>query len=363
MTAAQNLKFEEAETRSSDPSIPFNPPEKEAADHNPLDESTHSRLNGDSSFVDVHLAVVNDNGLLLDDAGLEAEVMKFIDEYQAKQLCELDSPAVVLSKLRRLYKVYSAKINRSEAINSGIATKYGIRNGMLLNIEKNLLRVEGKQWISHYTETYGQKSLRTAQDYMALGKIPNIINYAVLGKERLMGALRAIKALDINSDDPMNALFQKCEVPFNPDGSPVDEAMTDMKRAIDKTVAISKMKKAEEKNGVQLEVNFDLINRLIDEGVCITGQFINDLFKIKSEGKDVNSHLESLCNGTGNGDELLPHIKKTEALPKLVEGLKDTVESIRQHGALLSRLKRENINELETCVAELKNLFENRSAA
>jgi len=53
MTAAQNLKFDEAETRSSDPSIPFNPPEKEAADHNPLDESTHSRLNGDSSFVDV----------------------------------------------------------------------------------------------------------------------------------------------------------------------------------------------------------------------------------------------------------------------------------------------------------------------
>jgi hypothetical protein len=112
MTAAQNLKIEEAETSSSDSSIPdvsLDPPEKDSADHAPLNEATHSRLNGDSSFVDAYLAVANDNGLLLDDAGLEAEVMKFIDEYRTKQLCELDSPAVVLSKLRRLYKVYSAK--------------------------------------------------------------------------------------------------------------------------------------------------------------------------------------------------------------------------------------------------------------
>jgi hypothetical protein len=137
--------------------------------------------------------------------------------------------------------------------------------------------------------------------------------------------------------------------------------MMEMKLAIDKAVAISKIKKAEEKKGIDLGVNPDLIKRLIDDGVSVSGQFIADLFEIKSEGRDVNAHIECLCSGSGDGDELLPHIKKAKALPKLVEGLKDTVDSIRQYGALISRVKRDYIDELETCVAELKNLFESRT--
>ena len=86
---------------------------------------------------------------------------------------------------------------------------------MLLNIEKKLLHMKGRQWISHYIQTYGQKSLRSAQDYMALARIPNIINYAVFGKDRLMGVLRAIKFLEINSDDPIATLFQQCNISFD----------------------------------------------------------------------------------------------------------------------------------------------------
>ena len=52
---------------------------------------------------------------------------------------------------------------------------------------------------------------------------------------------------------------------------------------------------------------------------------------------------------------------RPEGLPKLVEGLKDTIDSIRQYGVLISRVKRDYIDELETCVAELKDLFESRT--
>ena len=137
----------------------------------------------------------------------------------------------------------------------------------------------------------------------------------------------------------------------------------DLKLGIDYAVAISKIKKTEEKKDVELGVNLDHIKKLIGDGIAVNNEFINDLFEIKSEGRDVNSHLEGLCGDSGDGDEMLPHIKKAEALPKLVEGLKGTVESIRRYSALAGRVEQGYINDLENCVADLKNLVENGSAA
>jgi hypothetical protein len=365
MATIQNLKTDETVTSSndnSDPNISGKLPEEETADHSTSDEITPRLINGAPSFADVPLAVFDDNGKLLDDTKLESEVTSFIDEYQTKELHELDKPAVVLSKLRTLYKIYSARISRAESINDGIATKCGIRKGMLLNIEKNLLRMEGKQWIVHYTQTYGQKSLRTAQDYMALGKTPNIIRYAVFGKERLMGALRAIKTLEIEGDDPIATLFQQCGISFNPEDSQIEETMMDLKLGIDYAVAISKIKKAEQREGTELGLNPDLIKKLIGNGETVDTGLINDLLIVNSEERDVNRHLEGLCGDSGDGDEMLPHIKKLNRLPKLIAGLKETVESITQHSALVGRVEPDYINDLENCVADLKNLVENRSA-
>jgi hypothetical protein len=222
--------------------------------------------------------------------------------------------------------------------------------------------MEGKQWIVHYTQTYGQKSLRTAQDYMALGKTPNIIRYAVFGKERLMGALRAIKTLEIEGDDPIATLFQQCGISFNPEDSQIEETMMDLKLGIDYAVAISKIKKAEQREGTELGLNPDLIKKLIGNGETVDTGLINDLLIVNSEERDVNRHLEGLCGDSGDGDEMLPHIKKLNRLPKLIAGLKETVESITQHSALVSRVEPDYINDLENCVADLKNLVENRSA-
>jgi hypothetical protein len=364
LATIQNLKIDETVTGSNDNGDPNNSgklPEEETGNHSTSNEITPKFINGAPSFAYVNSAVYKDNGELLDDTELESEVTSFIDEYQRKELYELDKPALVLSKLRSLYKIYNAKISMVKSINDGIATKYGIRKGMLLNIEKNLLRMEGKQWIVHFTQTYGQKSLRTAQDYMALGKIPNIINYATLGKERLMGALRAIKTLNIEDPDPIAALFQHCGISFNPDEVQFEDTMMDLKMGIDYAVAISKIKKAEEIKEVDLGVNPDQIKKLISDGKAVNSGLINDLFEIKSEGRDVNSHLDGICGDSANGDEMLPHIKKLNGLPKLIAGLKETVESITQHNALVGRVEPDYINDLENCVADLKNLVESRS--
>lgn len=298
-------------------------------------------------------------GMIWDDTSLEAEVVSFINEYQTKELHELDKPAVVLSKLRALYKIYNAKMSRTESITDGMLTKHGIQKGMLLNIEKKFLRMAGQQWTDHYIQTYGPKSLRSAQDYMALGRIPKIIDYAVIGKERLMKSWRAIKLLEIESDDPMATFLEKYNIPFNPEDLHNEEAMMDLKSGIDSAVAFTKIEKAEQRNGSELGVNPDLFKKMIELGMKVDSGLINDLFIINKENRDVTRHLESLCGNGGDGDEMLPHIKKLNALPNLIAGLKETVESITKHSALAGRVEQDSIDDLENCVADLKNLVGN----
>ena len=328
--------------------------EPQDAEHMHLQHIIHS-----PALVDVYLAVSDDNGYLLGDDKLEKDVKFFINEFKDKELHEIDKPAVVISQVQSLHRIYSARLERVGNITDGIQTKSGIRRGELLNIEKKLLRIKGKQWVAHYTQTYGKRSLRSAQDYMALARTPSIIRYAVFGKERLMEGLRATKALEIDTADPMATLFEQYDIAFNPENSQSEETMMDLKLGIDCAVAITKIKKAEQKNETELGVNHDHVKRLISDGVSVNNDFINDLFIINGDGRDVNRHLEGLTGGGGNGDEMLPHIKKLNELPQLVAGLKGTVESISQHVELVNRVEQSYIDDLERCISDLKNLVQN----
>ena len=71
--------------------------------------------------------VANDNGRLIDDTILEAEVKSFIDQYKDKDITQVDQPAVVFSQLRRLHKRYCERIESSGTISKGVLTKYGIQ--------------------------------------------------------------------------------------------------------------------------------------------------------------------------------------------------------------------------------------------
>ncbi|MEE4246749.1 MAG: hypothetical protein V2I33_15160, partial [Kangiellaceae bacterium] len=234
--------------------------------------------------------------------------------------------------------------------------------GMLLIMEKKLLRMKGKQWVEHYTETYGSRSLRYAQDYMALARTPNIIRYAVFGKERLMEGLRAIKALEIESDDPMATLLEQYQIQFTPENDQSEETMMELKQGIDYAVAVTKIKKAEEKEEVDLGIEPDQVKKLIASGFSVNNGFIKDLFIInEDEEGDLQSHLAKLIGEDGELDDMLPHIKKLNELPKFVAGIKGAVEIVTQHSRLMSRLDPTFITDLETCVTNLRNLNLNGS--
>ena len=150
-----------------------------------------------------------------------------------KNVGEIENADAVIEELKRLYGSYSILVNKSEGICNGMVTKYRIRQGMLLNIEKKLLRKDNKQWVEHFNQTYGSKYLRSAQDYMALAKTPNIIRYAVYGKERLMEIKRAIKELKIEGDDPIASFLEQYSIPYNPEDPQGEETLLGMKVEID----------------------------------------------------------------------------------------------------------------------------------
>jgi hypothetical protein len=313
------------------------------------------------ALLDVYLAVSDDKGEFFGDVDLESEVINFINEYHNKESHEVHRRAVVLSNLRTLYVNYSSKIDKAANISNGIVTKQNIRKGMLLNIEQNLLKkTKNSEWIKHYTETYGKTSLRSAQDYMALARTPNIIRYAFLGKERLMESLRSINSLKIDGEDPMASFLDTFNVLFDPDNKGNMNKIAELKTDVDYAVALCKIKAAEAKKEIDLGYDPSLIKNLIGDSVKISNGFIEDLFTLKKETGDVNQHLQSLCSNDGNGgDETLPKIKKVFGFAKLVGNLKDAIEYFRQNETLVTRIEEEKIEDLESCVAELKTLRNN----
>jgi hypothetical protein len=311
------------------------------------------------SLVDVYLAVSDDEGKLLDDEELNVSVTTFIETYKAVKVGDVPDAEAVVKELQALYQTYSTKINRADSISEGVITKYRIRQGMLLNIEKKLLRKKDKQWITHFNNTYGDKGLRSAQDYMKLGRTPNIIRYAVYGKERLMEILRAIKELDIDTEDPIASFLDHYSIPFNTDDPDSDEKMVQLKWQIDTAVAMTKIHKTELKKELELGLNPDLVKKIVENGIKVENGLIKDLFIIKKANGDVNSHLEDLYLNGGKGDGMLGQIKSVTGLPKLAAGLKDTVTYILENVALAERIDTETVQELEKWVLELKGIVEN----
>jgi hypothetical protein len=324
------------------------------------EEEMHMKYIKDSPLlVDVYLSVSNDNGCLLGDEKLEETVKSFIKEFKDKEIHELDKPAVVLSQLRSLVNIYYERLKRAGYITDGIQTKSGIRRGALLNIEKRLVRKDGKDWVAHYIDTYCKRSLRSAQDYMALARTPNIIRYAFIGKERCMECIRAIKTLKIESDDPVGLFLEKYHIAFDPENSQDEETMTDLKLGIDSAIALTRIEKEEQQVGIELQIDPDYIKKLIENGIAINNAFIDDLFIIKGEDHDVIEHIKSLIGEDGNEDSLLSHIKKLNAFPRHITGLKNTIDSINEHGELVNRIEQDQINDLEQFITELKNLVQN----
>jgi hypothetical protein len=329
-------------------------PEPQHKEHMHLKYIDHS-----PALVDVYLAVSDDDGSAHGNKPLEEAVIKFTEQYMDKDPAEIEDPEAVLAELHQLYEDYSKQINRCDSIFGGYVTKYRIRQGMLLLIEKKLLKMDGRKWMDHFAKTYGLKHLRSAHDYMALAKEPNIIRYAVFKKARLVEILRAIKALGIEGDDRVAAFLNRFKVIYNPEDSDNEEMLDKLRTEIDVAIAAAKVQTAEEKHDIKLGVKTDLIKTLIVQGIEVENGLIRDLVIIKKNGGNVNKHLKDLCGSKGSQPACLENTKRVEGLARLVAGISSTVEYLKDHRDVIEMITQDQVAALEAHVQELKALVAN----
>jgi hypothetical protein len=308
------------------------------------------------ALVEVYLAVSDDDGSAHGNKPLEEAVIKFTEQYMGKDAAEIENPEAVLSELHQLYEDYSKQINRCDSIFGGYVTKYHIRQGMLLLIEKKLLKMDGRKWMDHFAKTYGLKHLRSANDWMALAKEPNIIRYAVFKKARLIEILRAINALNIEGEDRVAAFLERFKVNYDPENSDNDELLDDLRIEIDAAIAAAKIQTVEKKEGIKLGVKIDLIKALFVQGIEVENGLIRDLVIIKKNEGNVTKHLKDLCGSKGSQPACLENTKRVEGLARLVAGISSTVEYLKGHRDVIEMITQDQVAALEAHVQELKAL-------
>ena len=149
---------------------------------------------------------------------------------------------------------------------------------MFLYQKKLLKKIDpAKNWTEWFSETYGSSNLRSAQDYMRLANTPNIIRYAVFGKERLIEILRATPAFAA-SDDPIGAFLAKYKFTFDPEK---ENSMDDWRANIDAAIAMEKIRQVEKKQDIELGLDFGKVKKLVDGNGPVDSKIINDLVIMK----------------------------------------------------------------------------------
>ena len=307
------------------------------------------------SLVDVYLKVSDDKGELLGDESLEEQVKRYCELYQASKKKKTEDPDRILQEVKDLSLCYSKQINKSFSIGDGADTKYRIRLGMLFNFQKKLVRMTRQNWGEWFAQNYGKKYLRSVQDYMSLARIPNVIRYAVFGKERLMELKRAIQ-MGGKDDDPIGTFLKSHNALFDPESAdPIDK----FKQEVDAALAMSKIHGVEQERDTELGVRFDLIKKLVGLGIKTDIGIINDLVIIKENGRDVNQYIEDRYMDGGKEEDIIVSAKKVRGFPKSVAVIKDTVDYFKEHSDLADQIEMSQISTLEESIAALKALMNN----
>jgi hypothetical protein len=318
------------------------------------EEELHLDLISHSQFlVDTYLDVSDDGGQGLGNETLEQQVKEFCERVGSVTPQKMESAETVLQEATDLAKRYVPALTKSGAIAEGIQTKYSIRLGTLFNIQKRIVRYLGRDWTKWFEEN-NTISLRSAQDYMALAKVPKIIRYAFLGKERLMEILRVIDTS--RGEDPVGNFLR--EHGFDVDlESGAKENRKTLRADIEAIIATNLIRKVEEESKVPLELNTDLLKKLIRLGTPVEKGLIKDLVIIKQNGGDPNRYLERRYINGGEEEDIITSTKKLQGISKLAGHLKSSVDYLRKHRELIDKVTKASVQSLEEQVAELKALI------
>lgn len=322
----------------------------------------------------VSVPVDDDEGKLSGETDFK-DIEDFIQTNKAKTEDQLIEQGLLESGTK-LASDFNNKVHMRDAISSGIINKYRLMWGEVLIILKkafNKKNPKGK-WMNYYSENFTKSSLSTAEKYMKLANIPNVIRWSFLGLERLEKIYSVIKDTNyMKEPDPVGAFFSDSDIAINF----YDENLENWRNTIDVAVINKKIanhfdkknKDLPENEKIENTVKYDVIYELISIGKNCDAALINDLYLYAKGGADPNVLLEDrLRCGGGDTDSnsikgTLKDIKTLEGFPRIISELKTKIGYLRENRALIQKITPQHMDDLQKQVDELKSLVNEHPSA
>ena len=320
---------------------------------------------------DAYIHVSDDNGNILGNIKME-EIAQNFCQILNKEL-STDEAENILTNGKEFCKKYSSQINFADNTANGIITKYRLRWGMMLLLQKKALKknIPSKKWEVWFADNHSRENKRSAQDYMRLAKIPNIIAFAILGKERLMALSRLIEAEygkdfsgATNAADPLGEYLQKTNISFDfskPGVPDEDELYT-----IDMLYLKKRLKGFAVKKGYNiddLEVSDNaLLGTVKSLSKPLSSQHFNNMFMVKRAGGNVETYINDtlLSSGSNTAPDVIFR-RQTNRLPSFANLLTQILDYLNENQTASSEIALETIEAIEAKIKLLKDEISNNN--
>jgi hypothetical protein len=313
------------------------------------DEEMHLKnIKHDAALIRTYLKVSDDYGELLGDKDLEAEVIECCKQYMTVKPKVIKEPEAVLQQLIDLSNRYVRRVNNAENISIGISTKYRIREGMLFNIQKMIVKKALKlKWREWFNENYEKSLLRSVQDYMRLAKIPGVIKYAVFGKEQLLEILRQIGKPE--GDDPIGDYLANRGIEFDPEA---EFDVAELKTQTD--IAITR----EKLNNEDLEeVADEKVEALVRNGIYLSRGNLNNIKLVKETNGDLVRYIDRIIATGGKAEPVLTAERKAEQFKKTVDRFLDQADTALTDHHYLAEVNAEIIQRIKDKIRLLEQVL------
>jgi len=298
--------------------------------------------------------------------------MDFIATNKDKKESELKDTELLESGTQLAVK-FDDKVGLQAAISLGMINKYRLIMGMILNILQasfNAINADDKNasWMKYYASSKFKFSLSSAEKYMKLVKIPNVMRWAFLGLERLVAIYTVIKdTVYMEMVDPVAGFFRDAGIAIEFHSEDLDKWRYAIDEAVtDKKIVMHFEKKNEklpEEKKVKDTVDRGMIHDLIKGGTKCNPSLINDLFLYAKGGADPNVLLDDLLESGGKSPftaikGTLTDIKTLEGFPKLISELKSKNTYLSRNTALVKKIAPQHVTDLQAQVDALKALHD-----
>jgi hypothetical protein len=298
--------------------------------------------------VKVYLQVSDDQGEVLGSKVQERKVKDFCDKYANSKAADIKDLAKVIAEAKDLATQYTLQINMVESRLNGTTTKYRIRQGMIFNIMKELVRKDSPSWIQWFKDNFDGREFRSVRDYMRLARIPGIIQFAWLGKERLLQTDRQLSEADKQTENPVDAFIERNGVIFNP-----EEELDVQELRIETDIAINYEKLL---NAGITEISKDMIDALVRNGKEIESAHIRELKVTKDARQDLVERFEELVASDGRVPPNMTPARKAQGFKNTADRFIKAIENAIDDQDYRGQVNAEFIANLNEKLQQLERL-------